>query len=94
MAMAMAPRPPRRNTITTSSYSRSSEENDLFPPQCACGQCCEKPCLQCYPAVADSHSATLCMVLVLAGFNDGSQGPLLPFLQDYYHVCLHSRSDG
>lgn len=33
------------------------------------------------------------MVLVLAGFNDGSQGPLLPFLQDHYHVRLHSRAD-
>lgn len=25
-------------------------------------------------------------VMFLAGWNDGSQGPLLPSLQEYYHV--------
>ncbi len=26
------------------------------------------------------------LVMVLLGWNDGSQGPLLPFFQEYYHV--------
>lgn len=33
-----------------------------------------------------ADSLSLMLVMVLLGWNDGSQGPLLPFLQDYYHV--------
>ena len=31
---------------------------------------------------------TLCWSLFLAGWNDGSTGPLLPRIQTVYHVCL------
>ena len=31
-------------------------------------------------------SATLGMMMVLEGWNDGSLGPVIPFLQRYYHV--------
>ena len=30
----------------------------------------------------------LCWTLFLAGWNDGSTGPLLPRIQNVYHVCL------
>lgn len=31
--------------------------------------------------------AALCWALFLAGWNDGSVGPLLPRIQSHYHVC-------
>jgi fucose permease len=31
------------------------------------------------------------MVMFLAGWNDASQGPLLPALQEYYNVSAFSR---
>lgn len=31
-------------------------------------------------------SAALCMSMVLCGWNDGSVGPLIPSLQEYYGV--------
>ena len=31
--------------------------------------------------------ATLCWTLFLAGWNDGTTGPLLPRIQRVYHVC-------
>ena len=34
--------------------------------------------------------ATLCWCFVLEGWNDGSTGPLLPRIQDTYHVGGHS----
>lgn len=38
--------------------------------------------------VADTCSGALFMVMFLAGWNDASQGPLLPYLQDFYKVSL------
>lgn len=32
--------------------------------------------------------ATLCWSIFVAGWNDGTIGPLLPRLQEVYHVCL------
>lgn len=32
--------------------------------------------------------AALCWSLFLAGWNDGTTGPLLPRIQEVYHVCL------
>lgn len=34
------------------------------------------------------HFATMCFALFLAGWNDGTTGPLLPRIQEVYHVCL------
>lgn len=34
--------------------------------------------------------ATLCFTLFLAGWNDGTTGPLLPTMQSYYHVSILS----
>ena len=34
--------------------------------------------------------ATLCWTLFLAGWNDGTTGPLLPRIQEVYHVTLSS----
>ena len=31
--------------------------------------------------------ATMCGTLFLAGWNDGTTGPLLPRIQEVYHVC-------
>lgn len=36
--------------------------------------------------------ATLCWSIFLAGWNDGTTGPLLPRIQEVYHVRLHSKS--
>lgn len=36
--------------------------------------------------------ATLCWSIFLAGWNDGTTGPLLPRIQEVYHVCLDSKS--
>lgn len=36
------------------------------------------------------HFATMCSALFLAGWNDGTTGPLLPRIQEVYHVCLLS----
>ena len=33
------------------------------------------------------HRTALFMVMFLAGWNDASQGPLLPSLQRFYNVC-------
>ncbi|ORX34412.1 major facilitator superfamily domain-containing protein [Kockovaella imperatae] len=38
------------------------------------------------PFMANCMLATLFWVMILAGWNDASQGPLLPSLQDYYNV--------
>jgi hypothetical protein len=37
--------------------------------------------------------AALCWCLFLAGWNDGSTGPLLPRIQREYHVCLSNFYD-
>ena len=37
---------------------------------------------------ANLQLATLCWTLFLAGWNDGSTGPLLPRIQKVYGVCL------
>ena len=34
------------------------------------------------------HFATMCSALFLAGWNDGTTGPLLPRIQEVYHVCV------
>lgn len=34
------------------------------------------------------HFATMCSSLFLAGWNDGTTGPLLPRIQEVYHVRL------
>lgn len=36
--------------------------------------------------------ATLCWSLFMAGWNDGTTGPLLPRIQSVYHVCSLSDS--
>jgi hypothetical protein len=37
--------------------------------------------------------ASLCWTLFLAGWNDGTTGPLLPRMQTHYHVCTHLRRE-
>jgi len=34
--------------------------------------------------------AAVCWCLFLAGWNDGTTGPLLPRIQEVYHVCFSS----
>lgn len=36
------------------------------------------------------YLATLCYNLATAGWNDGTLGPLLPRIQEHYHVCVLS----
>lgn len=38
--------------------------------------------------IAHAQFASLCMSLFIAGWNDGTTGPLLPRMQSNYHVCL------
>lgn len=38
------------------------------------------------------HFVTLCFCLFLVGWNDGTVGPLLPKIQDVYHVRSQLRS--
>lgn len=38
--------------------------------------------------VARVQFLTLCWTLFLAGWNDGTTGPLLPRIQEVYHVCF------
>jgi hypothetical protein len=37
--------------------------------------------------------SSLCWTLFLAGWNDGTTGPLLPRMQTNYHVCIHWRRE-
>lgn len=39
---------------------------------------------------AHAQFAALCFTLFLAGWNDGTTGPLLPTIQSYYHVRVFS----
>ena len=39
--------------------------------------------------IASIHFVTLCWTLFLAGWNDGTTGPLLTRIQDIYHVRQH-----
>lgn len=40
--------------------------------------------------LASLQYATLCFTLFLAGWNDGTTGPLLPRMQEHYHVRTHT----
>jgi hypothetical protein len=40
--------------------------------------------------LANLQYASLCWSLFLAGWNDGTTGPLLPRIQEVYHVCISS----
>lgn len=48
--------------------------------------------LQCKSLDAHFTSMALFFVMFIVGWNDASQGPLLPLLQDYYNVCSSSES--
>jgi len=41
---------------------------------------------------ANIQFAAMCFTLFLAGWNDGTTGPLLPRIQEVYHVCLPRRT--
>ena len=43
---------------------------------------------------ANIHFATLCWTAILAGWNDASNGPLLPRIQQVYHVCSLVQAGG
>jgi hypothetical protein len=40
-------------------------------------------------ATERTHFAALCWCIFLAGWNDGTTGPLLPRIQQVYHVCSY-----
>lgn len=45
-----------------------------------------------YKKKAYAHFLTLCFTLFLAGWNDGTTGPLLLRIQEYYHVRFFALS--